>query len=159
MIATSCGRLVVRRAHPEDAVSAYDIAMDPAVRANSTQSDPFSRESHERWWAARLADPESWLGVAEVGGLLIGVVRYQLSGDDAEVGISIVPGHRGHGHAAEMLRASERAGKALGARRLVALVLGPNEPSARAFLAAGYAEAGEEVRDGRSHRRFEKVNG
>jgi UDP-2,4-diacetamido-2,4,6-trideoxy-beta-L-altropyranose hydrolase len=136
--------LALRDAAPEDARLIWEWASDPAVRAVSFTSDPIPWDSHLRWYAARLQDPQSlfWLGCR--AGHPVGQVRFDLSGNRAVISVSLDPEARGKGLGALLIW---KACRALFAARPIAAVtalIKPGNPaSARAFEKADFRLQGE----------------
>jgi UDP-2,4-diacetamido-2,4,6-trideoxy-beta-L-altropyranose hydrolase len=137
--------VVFRLADPRDLWPLWRLANESSVRANSFSKEPIPAEAHARWFAAQLADPKVRFFVLEAGGAVAAQVR-AVRGDNgaAEVHFAVAAAFRGKGLGTLALKLSRaRAAKELGAAKLKALVIEPNEPSARAFLGAGYARAGK----------------
>ncbi|MEZ5139553.1 MAG: hypothetical protein R2711_12545 [Acidimicrobiales bacterium] len=63
-----------------DVRTVHELNDDPAVRAVSWsfRADPWA--DHERWFAARLADPRSHLYLGRARRVLVGLVRFQVEG-------------------------------------------------------------------------------
>lgn len=111
---------------------------DPATRANSVSADPVKPDAHAVWLAQVLDDPDRVLVIGEdADGTAIGMVRFDLSNDSAQVSINLAPAARGRSLSAPLLRAAEPwiAGRA---QVLIALIKSTNTPSRRAFERAGY---------------------
>jgi len=100
--------LTLRRACRNDSVALNAWRNAPAVRAVSRQADPIAKADHERWLDAVLGDPRRSLLIGEVRGQPIGVVRFDLVADRAEVSIYLVPGQDGRGLGSLLLLAAER---------------------------------------------------
>ncbi len=71
---------------------------DPDVRAQSFSTALISHEEHKRWFDARLLDPfwRAWIGT-EAGLQAVGVVRFQIQGLRAEIGVNVAREARGRG--------------------------------------------------------------
>jgi RimJ/RimL family protein N-acetyltransferase len=97
---------------------------------------------HRRWLESVLASPSRHLLIGEQGSEPVGVVRFDLHAEEAEVSIYLVPSHRGRGQGAPLLRAAEawlrRQQPAV--KRLHAKVNAGNAASHRLFQACGYAQ-------------------
>jgi RimJ/RimL family protein N-acetyltransferase len=115
---------------------------EPTTRAASLTEGVVAPEDHGRWLRRKLADPDCALYVVLAGTEPVGQVRLDRVGEGvAEVSIGLAPEARGRGAGREALRLAEtEAGERLGATTLRALVKPDNEPSLRAFAAAGYSE-------------------
>ena len=151
----------IRPANAADSRFLYELSMDPRIRANSTRSDEFSFEAHERWYARKLRDGRNAIWIMEVpDGVPVAQVRYgrrlEGEGDDAEIAISVMPSARYRGHGLRLLEETmPMACEWLKVRRLMALVLRLNYPSRRLFRRAGFRYAGVECRRGKIHARYE----
>ena len=136
-------------------------ANDPTTRSNGFTPEAISFEDHGRWFARRLADPDTRIWILEGrSGVPVAQVRYERAGGAAEVGISVSRADRGKGHGTAILIATaDLAARELGVRELVALVLPDNLASVRIFEKAGYRPAGEAVRNGKRALRLERSVG
>lgn len=130
----------VRIATLDDAVQLFEWRNHPNIRAVSRNPSLIEWESHQKWLASVLIAPDRMLLIGERKGVPVGVVRFDIQGDEAEISIYLVPGnnHTGQGrallHSAECWFISNRAS----VRKIRAHVLGENERSRRLFLEAGY---------------------
>lgn len=98
----------LRPVRPEDRDLLLAWANDPVTRAASFTTAPVTAEDHAHWFAARLSDPDSRLFVAQDGRGPWGLVRFQIHGPVAEIGVSVAPDRRGVGLAAPLIRAGVR---------------------------------------------------
>jgi RimJ/RimL family protein N-acetyltransferase len=135
-----------RPATPADADLLRRWRNDPGVRAVSVSPDPIAAEEHAAWLTRVLADPDRELLVIERGGIPVATVRFDRdsSAAEAEISVTVDPGARASGLGRRILReATERElASHRDLRRVRALVHADNEPSLRAFGAAGYRPAG-----------------
>lgn len=142
--------ITLRRATREDGELLLRWANDPATRAASFSAGSIVLEDHVLWLASKLADPDCALFLATTAsGEPIGTVRFDREGGAAVVSTTIDPAWRGRGYAAALIRSACReyfAGFA--AAEAQAYVKEDNEPSRRAFLAAGFRENGRCARAG-----------
>jgi UDP-2,4-diacetamido-2,4,6-trideoxy-beta-L-altropyranose hydrolase len=137
--------VVFRLAAKEDVWPLWRLASESSVRANSFSKDPIPAETHARWFASQLADSKTRFYVVEAGGAVAAQVR-AVRGESgfAEMHFAVASAFRGRGLGTLALRLSKaRAAQELGAAKLRAFVIDPNEPSSRAFLGAGYVRAGK----------------
>jgi UDP-2,4-diacetamido-2,4,6-trideoxy-beta-L-altropyranose hydrolase len=132
-------RLVIRPALPEDARSVWTWRNDPAARAMSANEQAIPWEAHRAWFEARLASSDTVMLIGSVGDEAIGVLRFDRSGDAAEVSIAVAPERRGQGWGRFLLRQGceliERKGFA---QSLEARIKPENKASERLFAAAGF---------------------
>jgi RimJ/RimL family protein N-acetyltransferase len=112
---------------------------DSATRAASFSSEEIPRQAHLRWLAGKLEDERCALLIVEVAGVPVGQVRLETDGDTAEIHIALAPAARGRSVGRQALRlAVAEAPSLLGVSRVTANVKADNEPSLRAFEAAGF---------------------
>jgi len=108
--------------------------------ANSLRtSAPVTRAEHEAWFAARLADADTSIWIAERERKPVGQVRLQRRGATLEVSIYVDGAARGAGTATRMLDlARAEASKRWPGLGLVARIKPDNAASRRLFTRAGY---------------------
>ena len=134
------GAVAVRKAATADSAEVYVWRNDPAVRAASRNANVVGRSEHEAWFATTLASDDRVLLIGEREGHGIGVVRFDMREQVAEVSIYLAPNLGGNGEGAELLAAAESwlAQNRPGLGELRAEVLRDNHRSHGLFLAAGY---------------------
>lgn len=142
--------LELRPARLDDAPFLLELRNDEEVRHQSRRRDPVRADEHGAWLASRLeAGERCRLYVACVNGEPIGQARLDLDETGAaEISVALAAAARGRGLGAALISlASERGSRELGARRVAAVVREGNDASYRAFLRAGYVDAGPAVGD------------
>ena len=138
--------VILREATPEDCRFYWTVNNAPTTRAQSITTDPIPWDSHARWYPARLADPATALYVAESGGDRVGVVRFDLAGEEATISVALAPEHQGKGLGRRVIAEATQTTLALtGATRAIALIRPDNVGSVRAFEAAGYVLDGRQA--------------
>lgn len=138
--------LIIRAAGPDDCRFYWTVNNDPTTRAVSMSTAPIPWASHATWYPARLSDPFTHLYVAEHGDVPVGVVRFDVEGEDATISVALAPEHQGKGLGRRIIaQATERTLLETSASRAVALIRPDNHGSVRAFVAAGYREDGSVV--------------
>jgi UDP-2,4-diacetamido-2,4,6-trideoxy-beta-L-altropyranose hydrolase len=130
----------VRRARPDDRERLHAWRNAPAVRAVSRHPEPISPEEHRRWFDAVLAANDRVLLVGEDAQGPVGVVRFDLADDVAEVSIHLAPERMGQGAGAGLLQAAEAwlARERPLTAELQAEVLAGNDASMALFGRSGY---------------------
>lgn len=142
---------VVRLANQGDMEQVFRLANEPVVRANSFSPEPINLTEHSRWFAAKLASPETIFFVMDFEGVVAALVRYDRFGDIAEIDLAVHPAFRGRGLGTKLLRASaQNAMVRLGVKQLRAVVLEENLVSRRCFKRADFCEAAQEQVMGKS---------
>jgi UDP-2,4-diacetamido-2,4,6-trideoxy-beta-L-altropyranose hydrolase len=101
---------------------------------------PGSWETHEAWFDSVLSAEHVYLLIGEVAGEPVGVLRYDVAGECADVSVYIVPGKTGLGLGTKLLAEGTvwLRCNVVGVRQLKARVVCENKASARAFEKAGY---------------------
>lgn len=130
----------MRLARREDARNLFEWRNAPEIRAMSRTRDPIAWEAHVSWMDRVLVDDNRHLLIGERQGLPVGVVRFDIQGDSAEVSVYKVPGQEAQGRGSDLLAAAESwlGQHCPSVRSLRAEVRGDNAASHRLFLAAGY---------------------
>lgn len=135
-----CSGIEIRAARKDDSQNLFEWRNHPAVRAVSRSAELISWEDHQKWLASVLGASDRLLLIGQREGLPLGVVRFDIHGDEAEVSIYIVPGVKRSGQGRDLLQSAERwfAANRPEVGKIRAQVLGGNEPSRGLFLGAGY---------------------
>ena len=133
--------LTIRRATAGDCAWYLICANDPDVRDNSFDHDCISSEVHDKWFAARLADADSFLYVFECAGIRFGQVRFNVQADGvALLDFSICKTHRGRAWAVEMVSvAVNQLFVDSAVRTVTASTFACNVPCIRTLLGVGMA--------------------
>lgn len=137
--------ITLRRATAADVDRVFAWANDPVTRAVSFASAAIPYPEHVAWFERQLGDRDRNLLIAEHHGQPIAVVRLDRLVEHDEmcvVSINVAPEARGRGLGAAALAAATRHADALGFSRIRALIRPDNHASVRAFVRAGYVEAG-----------------
>ena len=136
-----CRAIEIRAVQTEDSKSIFTWRNHPSIRAVSRNSDPISWEEHQRWFRDVLFDPSRVLLIGEYQGGAIGVVRFDIDNDKAEISIYLVPELRSVVRGSDLLQSAESwlAQARPEVEIIEARVLGSNERSNRLFSSAGYS--------------------
>ncbi len=129
-----------RQAADSDCEMLWKWANDPQVRAASFSSDPIPWEEHVTWFRGKLADPGCIFYIAsDSAGAPVGQVRYDVTGEEATLSVSLDPKLRGAGHGSRVIaQASRKLFQEQKVRVIHAYVKPGNEASVRDFGSAGY---------------------
>jgi UDP-2,4-diacetamido-2,4,6-trideoxy-beta-L-altropyranose hydrolase len=130
----------IRAARLDDARNLFEWRNDPSVRAASRTTDLIDWDTHQSWLKSVLNTPSRSLLIGLRAGSAVGVVRFDVQGEEAEVSIYLVPGDHVPGQGRGLLQSAERwlAANRPEVGRLRAQVSHGNERSQRLFLGAGY---------------------
>ncbi len=99
--------ITLRPAVSGDAEAVWQWRNAPDVRSTAIDTAEIGWDDHSRWFANRLIDPETILLVAQDRGHDVGVIRFDLCGDEAKVSIFMAPGLAGRGLGPTILRAGQ----------------------------------------------------
>jgi UDP-2,4-diacetamido-2,4,6-trideoxy-beta-L-altropyranose hydrolase len=135
-----CSDIEIRVAGQGDAEKLFVWRNHPTIRAASRKPGVINREDHQKWFASVLASSDRLLLIGQREGLPVGVVRFDIQGDEAEVSIYLVPDINQPGQGRELLQSAEYwfTANRPKVNKISAYVLGSNERSQRLFLGAGY---------------------
>jgi RimJ/RimL family protein N-acetyltransferase len=136
-------RVTLRVATDLDGPRLLEWRNDPDAVRFSVTGRGVTPAEHSKWLAARLADPDTRLWIAEEDGQPIGQARVDLRDATGTVSIGIAPAHRGRGVGSAVLAAMlvemERESRAV---MLRAETHSTNIASLRAFERAGFSRRG-----------------
>jgi RimJ/RimL family protein N-acetyltransferase len=130
----------IRVARQDDSEKLFEWRNHPTIRAASRKSEVINQEDHQKWFASVLASPDRLLLIGQREGLPVGVVRFDIQGDEAEVSIYLVPDMQQSGQGRELLQSAEYwvSANRPEVNKISAYVLGGNERSQYLFSGAGY---------------------
>jgi RimJ/RimL family protein N-acetyltransferase len=130
----------IREALLEDSENLFSWRNMPYVREVSRDKAEIHWGTHQAWFASVLVSDTKYLLIGEVSGNPVGVVRFDVVDEVAEVSIYLVPGKTGRGLGNGLLTSAEDwfLKNVPGIRRLKAVALGRNDRSKNLFLSAGY---------------------
>ncbi len=148
--------ITLRLVQEADARQLWDWANEQVVRSVSFTTDPIRWEDHLKWLAAKRVDPSCHFFLAlDPEGTPLGQIRFDIREGVAEVSVSLDARFRGRGYGGALILSGSRKVLAeAGVARLDAYVKPGNEPSVRAFLNAGYRDAGRSTVRGHEALRF-----
>lgn len=145
----STPQVTLRRAEAADARFMWEVNNHPTARAESISTNPIPWETHEAWFARKLADPSALVFIGLVDGKRAGVVRFDIHDGEGTISIAVSPAHRGHGVGSALIaRATDALLSERPAVTPIAWVRRRNEASLRAFARAGYIAEGAALEDG-----------
>jgi UDP-2,4-diacetamido-2,4,6-trideoxy-beta-L-altropyranose hydrolase len=130
----------IKRADLDDSENIFKWRNNNKIRDVSINSAPISWEEHQRWFDGVLTDKNRELVIGATENKTVGVVRFDIENDVAEVSIYLVPEGRFAGQGRNLLMNAERW---LNINRpeikcIHASVLAENDASKNLFLASSY---------------------
>jgi len=142
--------ITVRLATLRDAEDLFRWRNELETRMASQNYEEVVWDQHLSWLSAVLEDPQRFLYVGSRVGAdqsTIGMCRFDVEGEGAEVSINLNPDFRGHGLAQSILQESiirfaQDRGEAL---RLTATIRPSNTASVRIFTEIGFRLASEDA--------------
>jgi UDP-2,4-diacetamido-2,4,6-trideoxy-beta-L-altropyranose hydrolase len=140
----------LRRAEAADSRRVWEWRNEPHVREVSHNPAPIPWEGHCRWFESVLVDTGRDLLICEAGGEAVGVLRFDVTGQEAAISVYLNREGRGKGIGPDLLRAGERwlRAKRPSIRTIAAEILDGNVASQAAFAAARYhAIGGQYIRE------------
>jgi UDP-2,4-diacetamido-2,4,6-trideoxy-beta-L-altropyranose hydrolase len=149
--------LSFREATMDDARLLWEWANDLSVREQSFNTEPIEWESHIIWLQKRMNSSDTQFYLLLENKEPVGQIRYDREEDgiSAEIGFSVAKEHRGKRFGIELLNLTRnRALKDLNCKQITALVIKGNEASHKAFLRAGFEEAGVITKNGKTSHKF-----
>lgn len=137
--------LYLRKVSDSDCRILFDWVNEPTVRAASFHSAPIEWEDHRQWFFAKRQDSNCVHFMAENGqGDLIGQIRFDIFGQEAEIDASVVKQSRGTGLGWKMIsQAVEALCLRVQVRVVNAYIKPENQRSMKAFCKAGFCERAE----------------
>lgn len=135
--------MIVTRAMLEDAKFLFELRNEPEVRAVSWNREPLAWDNHIMWFRKSLANlNRSFFVLRSDSGEPVGQVRYDVSGEIAEVSVSVSNRFYGKGYASNGLKKSVKVFFESFPKVLVifAHIMSDNIASIRTFEKAGYKD-------------------
>jgi len=139
-------RLRLRPVREDDARLLWEWANEPEVRAVSFSPQPVLWTLHFQWLRNRLEEATCYFYLAiNADDQPVGQVRFDVSGDEANVSVSLGRQFRGAGYGTELLQlACAKVFREPSVKLLRAYVKPDNQASLNAFAKAGFGRTGTE---------------
>ena len=130
----------LRTVEKHDAQKIFEWRNQENVRNSSRDSEIISIEQHTEWFARVLADENKMLFIGSVDQQEIGVLRFDITGDVAEISIYLAPEKHGKGYASALVNAGEDflMNNRPDVEGVTAEILPENLASIRLFESCGY---------------------
>jgi len=134
----------LRPVDSDDCRRIWEWRNEQDTREASFNVDYISFEQHHNWFINKLADPGVRIFIAtDREGREIGYVRFDISGEEAEISVSIDQNERGKGYGTVAIRnASNHLLRTQSVLRIVAHIKRDNPASKVTFERAGFALRG-----------------
>lgn len=136
-----CFDLVLRTVNIHDSKTIFNWRNHPAIRLHSTHSEPITWETHQAWLNRVITDPDRLLYIATIRDEPVGVIRFDLDGDIAEVSLYLDPDQLGRGLGTALLIQGEEKirNERRGIKEFIATVLANNYASHHLFNRCEYS--------------------
>ena len=130
----------IKQAGKDDSINIYEWRNNKKIRDVSINSGAISWEEHQRWFDAVLTDKNRELIIGRTENKPVGVVRFDIENDVAEISIYLVPEGGFAGQGRNLLMSAERWLKAHRPeiKCIHASVLAENDASKNLFFASSY---------------------
>ncbi|MGK9369151.1 GNAT family N-acetyltransferase [Melioribacter sp. Ez-97] len=141
-------KFYLRKAVPEDSKIVYELSNDPSVRMQSINKNPIAWDEHTVWFDKKVNDNNYLFLLAfDREDNFIGQIRFEIENTAAVVSISLTEKFRGKGLSKKIIKEGSRRlfNEYPNVVSITAYILPDNSASLRAFEAAGYKPAGEEL--------------
>lgn len=96
-------KVTLRRAILEDCDAIYGWRNAEETRRYIFDQEPIPLEQHRAWYRRTIENSDRVMLIGEVNDKPVGVLRYDLSGDEALISVYLVPGGQGQGVGAELI--------------------------------------------------------
>jgi UDP-2,4-diacetamido-2,4,6-trideoxy-beta-L-altropyranose hydrolase len=135
--------VTLRPAKSSDVENMFAWRNASETRQYSSSAEPLSREEHTRWFADTLGRKDRMLLIGESVHGPVGVLRYDITGEIAEVSVYLVPGQGGKGLGSALIAAGTAWARVNLPKvaRLRARILAANAASQKAFEKSGFMES------------------
>jgi len=135
-----CTAIKMRLATSEDSEKLFGWRNHILIRSVSRNSEEINWSDHQKWFTGVLSSSDRVLLIGELENVPVGVVRFDIQDNTAEVSIYVIPETDLTGAGQELLQSAEHWIKRFRPeiREIKADVLGSNERSHRFFLGADY---------------------
>jgi len=135
-----CTGIKMRLATQDDSEKLFNWRNHPSIRAVSRNSEEIGSSDHQEWYSAVLYSSDRVLLIGEFQDKPVGVVRFDIEGNEAEVSIYVVPDIHLSGTGQELLQSAEQWIKNFKPElcKVNATVLGDNDRSHHLFLSGDY---------------------
>ena len=140
MCPSSESDFVVRLARSDDCVEFFNWANDPVVREQSLTTSTIQWEDHKKWFTEKISSASCEMYVMEASGLPVGQVRFEKSGDVAEINYSLDKIVRNRRLASILLEMAIEKYRKRDAVLLKAAVRSENKRSRSVFFKLGFSE-------------------
>ncbi len=130
----------MRRAKSEDSENIFQWRNHARIRAVSNHTGLIGWSEHQKWFSSVLSDSKRALLIGWIKEVPVGVVRFDVQNNEAEISIYLVPDGSFAGQGKNLLKSAERwfAANFPAVSQIKANVLGENIPSHKLFTALGY---------------------
>jgi UDP-2,4-diacetamido-2,4,6-trideoxy-beta-L-altropyranose hydrolase len=141
VLSIGCSDIEIRTARADDSEKLFQWRNHSSIREVSRSTDLIDWQDHQRWFASMVSNPQKALLIGWHTGSPVGVVRFDVQNDEADVSIYLVPDNTSSsGQGRSLLQSAEQwlVTNYPEICKIRAYVLGTNKRSQRLFVSAGY---------------------
>ena len=133
-------QISLRPATQDDCRRLWDWRNESATREASFDTHFIPYEHHESWFSRKLQSQDTQIYIImDASGHEVGYVRFNISGEEAEISVSVDKDERGKGYGAAAIRqGSDQVLSSGPVKRIIAHIKQDNSASLTAFQRAGY---------------------
>ena len=152
--------ITIREAVESDCEQIFNWANDDDSRAASFVSNLIAWDTHCNWFMERLQDTNCLMLICgDDQGNSLGLVRFDIAGDEAIISINLDPNMRGRGLASFIIiRTIDELHKRYNISKVSAFIKQQNHRSAKAFVRAGFFEIGPTIIKGINAQNYVMTN-
>jgi len=132
--------IAFRKADLSDMQKVYDWRNDVSVRKYSHNSEIIGFAQHQEWFKNVVKEPNRPILIGCIGNKELGVVRFDISDNVAEISIYLTPDRQGMGYGAGLISAGEKwlKNQFPNVNKINAEILTENRASSKIFETCGY---------------------
>ena len=137
-------RIRLRKVESSDATFLWELANDPDVRSASFSKGKIPWEDHIRWFRKQLNNPSCIFLIATCDNTPIGQVRFEITGEEAVISVSIKKEYRGRNYGSDIIMIStKRIFDSTRTKKVHCYIKVGNQASNLAFQKANYKILGQ----------------
>lgn len=132
----------LRTIEPDDIYKLFEWRNHPDIQSKSFNTNPILWVEHEKWFKAKINDPDTTIFMAYCGENSIGSIRFENKDDAVKVSVMLNPSFIGKGFGTEIIRLAVKkfVSEKKSNKPIIAEIKKDNIASIKAFQKAGFKE-------------------